>query len=68
VIALAKAMGLDVTAEGIETGEQLQFLTNKRCERGQGFHLAKPMNSTDFVALVEELRQRRSSAPDEGMK
>ena len=42
-IDLAHALGLLVVAEGIETTEQQQVLTDLHCDRGQGFHLARPM-------------------------
>ncbi|MYL23127.1 EAL domain-containing protein [Halomonas alkaliantarctica] len=42
VIALAKALRLHVVAEGIETREQLSFISQRRCAYVQGFLLARP--------------------------
>jgi EAL domain-containing protein (putative c-di-GMP-specific phosphodiesterase class I) len=42
-MAFAKALGLEVTAEGIENVEQLTRLRELRCEMGQGYHVAKPL-------------------------
>lgn len=42
VIALAKALKLNVVAEGVETHEQLTFLSTRRCGYVQGFLLARP--------------------------
>jgi len=42
VIALASSLRLDVTAEGIETAEQLAQLRALGCDQGQGFFLARP--------------------------
>lgn len=43
IIALAKALGLEVVAEGVETAEQQAFLTGLGCETLQGFLLDRPM-------------------------
>ncbi|WLD56721.1 EAL domain-containing protein [Salinispirillum sp. LH 10-3-1] len=43
IIALAKALELNVLAEGIETREQYNFLCALGCEQGQGYLLARPM-------------------------
>lgn len=43
LLQLASALDLDVVAEGVETAEQLDFLQERNCGRGQGFYLAQPM-------------------------
>jgi len=45
IIAMAKALGLTLTAEGIETAEQHQFLLNAGCDLGQGFGFARPQDA-----------------------
>jgi EAL domain-containing protein (putative c-di-GMP-specific phosphodiesterase class I) len=42
VVTLAKALGLQVIAEGIETEEQRQMLIDLGCTLGQGFLIARP--------------------------
>jgi len=42
VVQLAKNLGLSVTAEGIETREQVTALHDLGCDRGQGFLLGRP--------------------------
>ena len=54
VLAFARALGLDVTAEGIETVEQLRELMAFDCHRGQGYYFARPMTVTDFEALFRD--------------
>ncbi|MHB8718381.1 MAG: EAL domain-containing protein [Candidatus Dormibacteria bacterium] len=56
VIALAHALGLTATAEGVETGEQLHRLRALRCDSAQGFLWARAVPFDDFLALIESLR------------
>ncbi len=53
VIALAHGLGIDVTAEGIETPEQLAWLRDLACDRGQGFYYARPLPAAQVVTLLE---------------
>jgi EAL domain-containing protein (putative c-di-GMP-specific phosphodiesterase class I) len=50
----ARRRGLRVVAEGVETHEQLKFVTDIGCERAQGFLLGRPM---DVAALGELIRR-----------
>ncbi|MDH0749431.1 EAL domain-containing protein [Pseudomonas sp. GD03842] len=43
IIALARAMGMRVLAEGIEHADQADFLLRNQCELGQGYWFARPM-------------------------
>jgi EAL domain-containing protein (putative c-di-GMP-specific phosphodiesterase class I) len=45
-----------VTAEGVESAGQLEFLRTRGCEAAQGFYLARPMSAS---ALTEILESRR---------
>jgi len=42
VVALARALGLEVVAEGVETPAQLALLERAGCRRAQGFLLGEP--------------------------
>jgi diguanylate cyclase (GGDEF)-like protein/PAS domain S-box-containing protein len=42
VVALAHSLGLEVTAEGIETRAQLDYVRETGCDRGQGYLLGRP--------------------------
>ena len=42
LVDLAHNLGLRITAEGIETAEQLRALRDMRCTYGQGYHLGRP--------------------------
>ncbi len=57
-IAFAKALNLNVTAEGIETAEQLTLLRNLGCELGQGYHFSRPLPGDEATKLLASgLRQ-----------
>ncbi|EAR62823.1 EAL domain-containing protein [Neptuniibacter caesariensis] len=47
-IAMAHQLGLSVTAEGIETAEQYNYLRGLRCDRLQGFYMGKPVPANEF--------------------
>jgi diguanylate cyclase (GGDEF)-like protein len=52
VITVAKSLGLSVTAEGIESADQLEHLRALGCDHGQGYYFAKPMPSDRVPALL----------------
>ncbi len=52
IIALAQKLNLDVTAEGIETPEQLAKLRVLKCKYGQGFFFSPPLDSEAVRELV----------------
>ena len=52
VTQLAKAMNIEVTAEGVETEEQYEFMKRLGCDKIQGFYFAKPMPMEDFEKLL----------------
>ena len=65
-IAFAKALGLSVTAEGIETRDQIVELRKLGCDHGQGYYFAKPMSSSAIEVLLANppwIRQNGSKAP-----
>jgi diguanylate cyclase (GGDEF)-like protein/excisionase family DNA binding protein len=53
-IALARALGLTVTAEGIENATQLRRLLALQCDLGQGYHFAHPLAKDAMTALLAE--------------
>jgi len=52
VIALARAIGLKVTAEGVETGEQQQFLRIAGCHYLQGYLFSKPVSAAEIDEML----------------
>ncbi|NOZ53915.1 MAG: EAL domain-containing protein [Gammaproteobacteria bacterium] len=51
IVALARSLRLNVTAEGIETEPQLRFL-RQLCDEAQGFYFNKPLKSSEFESLI----------------
>jgi len=56
VIGLAHALGLAVTAEGVETAGELAQLRSLGCEQGQGYYFARPMPAAALAALLADER------------
>ncbi len=54
IIIMCKELKLDLIAEGVETKEQLEFLTSCGCEVAQGFYYSPPIPKDDFVKFSEE--------------
>ena len=51
VIGLAHSLGKRVTAEGVETVEQLAFLRERGCDAAQGFLLARPLPASGLLEV-----------------
>ncbi len=49
IIALSGSLGLQVVAEGVENGEQLDFLRSQGCAVGQGFLFGRPGRLTEVL-------------------
>jgi EAL domain-containing protein (putative c-di-GMP-specific phosphodiesterase class I) len=61
IIELARVLGLDVVAEGIETREQYRLLRQLGCRFGQGYLFARPLSAE---AITELLRLPGRILPD----
>jgi EAL domain-containing protein (putative c-di-GMP-specific phosphodiesterase class I) len=53
IIELARVMGMNVMAEGIETYEQYRLLREMGCRYGQGFLFARPMTAEAVTQLLK---------------
>lgn len=54
IIDMAHFIGLKVVAEGVETREHLDFLTEHRCDYIQGYYFSKPVPEDEFEKLLDE--------------
>jgi EAL domain-containing protein (putative c-di-GMP-specific phosphodiesterase class I) len=52
IVELARVLGMDVVAEGIETRDQYRLLRQMGCRYGQGFLFARPLPAADISKLL----------------
>ncbi|UDM18554.1 EAL domain-containing protein [Vogesella sp. XCS3] len=53
ILSLARTIGIQTVAEGVETAEQLAFLQAHGCHYVQGYYLARPMSQQDFLTFQQ---------------
>ncbi len=57
IIALAHTLKLRVVAEGVETQQQLEFLSTRQCDRMQGFLFSRPLAAADCGEFLARARR-----------
>ena len=60
IVSLARSVGLKVVAEGIESAEQLEFVTRLECDQWQGYHCCTPQPAARFEAMLEDRNGTRT--------
>ena len=55
MVSMARALGLDVVAEGVENFQQLLQLQDQQCNEAQGYLLSRPLPVADAEALLQRL-------------
>lgn len=58
IINIAKNLGLSIVAEGVETEEQKEFLTEQECDILQGFHFLRPVDKKEFENYIATSMQK----------
>lgn len=53
IIAMGNSLNLKVTAEGVETEEQLEFLKEENCKYIQGYLFSKPVPAEEFEKMIK---------------
>jgi diguanylate cyclase (GGDEF)-like protein/PAS domain S-box-containing protein len=53
IISMARSMGLEVVAEGVERDEQLSFLRSQLCDQVQGFLISRPVPGAELSKLLQ---------------
>jgi EAL domain-containing protein (putative c-di-GMP-specific phosphodiesterase class I) len=64
IVTLGHQLGLQLTAEGVETAAQLDRLRDLGCDAAQGFYFAQPLTAD---AAMELLRTRTRARPHAGV-
>jgi EAL domain-containing protein (putative c-di-GMP-specific phosphodiesterase class I) len=54
IIAMAHSLSLQVTAEGVETVEQLEFLKEHLCDKLQGYLFSRPLPADEITAMLKK--------------
>ena len=54
VVQLARSLGLEIIAEGVETLESMRLLRDIGCHIGQGYYFSRPMICADFESLMTQ--------------
>jgi len=62
MLELARALGLDTVAEGIEDRSELRALEIEHCRHGQGFLLARPLDPEQIELFFDNARPRAIEA------
>jgi EAL domain-containing protein (putative c-di-GMP-specific phosphodiesterase class I) len=57
IIAMARNLGIEVIAEGVETVEQLIKLRAIECHQAQGFYFSKPVTPEAAAVLLQNESQ-----------
>lgn len=58
VIGLAQDLRISVVAEGVETADQLEYLSQAGCDEAQGYLIGRPLPADQIAALLHRGRQR----------
>jgi diguanylate cyclase (GGDEF)-like protein len=64
VILLGKALGMRITAEGVETAEQFELLRREGCDEIQGYFISPPRPGADVAGLLSSPITLATIAPD----
>ena len=62
IISMAKSLGLQTIAEGVETAEQMLFLREQGCDEVQGYHYSKPLSAAQFETFAVLFRERQTAS------
>lgn len=60
IVSLAKNFKLALTAEGVETADQLAFLSAEECEEIQGYYFSRPLPFNELVTFCRENRSENA--------
>jgi EAL domain-containing protein (putative c-di-GMP-specific phosphodiesterase class I) len=62
IATLGTSLGIETTAEGVETAEQFAMVRQQGCTEAQGYYLSRPRPADDIPALIAKLRRDVAAA------
>lgn len=68
IIAMARSLRIDVTAEGVESLPQLMFLQEQECQEAQGYLLSRPLSTQDADSLLRRLAEADAGSRSQRLK
>jgi diguanylate cyclase (GGDEF)-like protein len=63
VVAMAHSLGMNVTAEGVETAEQAAFLRGIDCDKQQGYLYSRPVGASAYARSLCDAQLSMAGAP-----
>lgn len=64
IMALGRVLNLHITAEGVETREQIEILQSLRCDFIQGYLLGRPVPSVEVASvIINAMKPRQEALP-----
>ena len=65
IITIANNLKLTVVAEGVETEEQLSYLSELACDLVQGYYYSRPLNAEEFEAFLRNNQSNTDNSTQE---
>jgi len=62
LVQLGKALSIETLAEGIEQAHELTLLQGERCDSGQGFLFARPLDAADTASFLQRWAANKALA------
>jgi EAL domain-containing protein (putative c-di-GMP-specific phosphodiesterase class I) len=60
IISIAKHLQLRIVAEGVESGDEVEFLRQQGCDMVQGYYFYHPLKEEELAALLKKEGQDKS--------
>ena len=65
IVAMARELGLDTIAEGVETDQQISYLRAYGCNNYQGYYFSRPLPADEFDQLIQNWSAQQVGEPTE---
>ena len=64
IIPIAKHLHLQIVAEGVESGDEVEFLRQHGCDMVQGYYFYHPVQEEEFAKLLEAEQLENTEEPE----